>query len=85
MPTHGACGRTWRGTAACHCSGCCRTFSGTKLFDRHRHLRGNHGGCRDPETLPGFELWSDGVWHSPAMTDIERARVQGGARRGRST
>jgi hypothetical protein len=75
MPRHGVCGRSWSGSRACHCSGCHRTFSGTELFDRHRNHRGDHGSCLDPATLPRMELWSDGIWHMPAMTPLNRAKV----------
>lgn len=43
----GRCGKFWGGMNTCHCSGCCRTFSGITALDAHR--RG--GKCADPEAL----------------------------------
>jgi hypothetical protein len=30
------CGRTWNGSSACHCAGCCEHFGSLSAFDRHR-------------------------------------------------
>jgi hypothetical protein len=68
--THGACGTTWTGTRAAHCSGCCRTFSGSSLFDAHRRGYGDRGSCLDPVAL-GAEF-RDGMWRAPEMTDEEK-------------
>lgn len=75
--THGACGATWTGTRAAHCSGCCRTFSGIELFDRHRAGYGEHGQCVDPAELrdrTGTLIceFRDGMWRFPEMTDEEK-------------
>lgn len=71
----GGCDARWTALGAAHCAGCHRTFSGLRLFDAHRHARGDRGGCTDPETLPGIE-YRDGMWRGPAMTDAERDRTR---------
>jgi len=76
MPTHGACGQSWNGTRPAHCSGCCQTFSGVALFDRHRNLYGEHGTCVDPATMPNVEL-RDGVWSNPQMTELGKREAFG--------
>jgi hypothetical protein len=76
--THGACGATWNGVSAAHCSGCCRTFSSPTLFDRHRSKTGGeHGSCLDPATLAdanGNQICEhrDGLWRFPEMTDEQK-------------
>jgi hypothetical protein len=76
--THAACGTTWTAASAAHCSGCCRTFSGVALFDRHRSKAGGeHGSCIDPATLtdtndtPICEQ-RDGMWRGPEMTEEQK-------------
>lgn len=75
--THGACGATWTAAGAAHCSGCCETFSGTALFDRHRSGYGDRGSCTDPATLvdrhgnPVCEL-RDGMWRYPEMDEATK-------------
>lgn len=77
--THGACGATWTGTRAAHCSGCCLTFSGLSLFDAHRKGYGERGACTDPATLTdrtGAPIeCRDGIWSYPEMSEAtKRAR-----------
>lgn len=52
VTVHPRCGARWSGTRACHCAGCCRTFSSTSAFDHHQ--RG--GGCRDPQDVGLVEV-----------------------------
>jgi hypothetical protein len=73
---HGKCGKAWSGTRACHCSGCCETFSGIGLFDAHRNQRGEYGSCIDPSTMRDVEL-RDGVWSGPEMTEDAKRRAFG--------
>lgn len=77
MNVHGTCGATWTGARACHCSGCCRTFSGLHLFDAHRRGYGERGSCLEPEEMPGVEL-RDGIWRHPQMTEDEKRTVFAG-------
>lgn len=77
MPEHAACGASWSGTRACHCSGCCQTFSGTDLFDRHRTLYGEHGTCRDLRELIADVELRDGVWCRPRMDAAAKAEAFG--------
>lgn len=74
--TCSGCDTTWTGATRCHCSaeGCHRTFAGLGLFDRHRHNRGEHGGCDDPaniRTQAGERVMflRDGIWSGPEMTE----------------
>lgn len=79
----GRCGTTWTGMSACHCSGCHRTWAGIKLFDRHRHNRGERGGCLRPDeiTMPSGPLvLIDGIWRETPMTD-EQKLARFGARK----
>jgi hypothetical protein len=76
--SHGACGATWTGGSAAHCSGCCKTFVGPSLFDAHRSARGERGDCIDPETLTNragdrIAFYRDGMWRGPEMTDAQKA------------
>lgn len=79
----GGCDATWTGTSACHCSACHMTFAGVKLFDAHRHQRGERGGCLDPEQVTNARgervmLYRDGMWRGPEMS--EEAKAAFGAR-----
>lgn len=76
--SHGSCGTTWTATGAAHCSGCCNTFSGVSLFDRHRSLAGEHGTCTHPADLRDRDgnpicEFRDGMWRYPEMTDDQKA------------
>ena len=57
---------------------CCRTFSGTTLFDRHRSVAGERGTCTDPAELrdgdgqPVCEF-RDGMWRFPEMDEATKA------------
>jgi len=78
--TCGGCPAVWTAQAAAHCGACHASFSGIRLFDRHRSLVGLHGRCVDPAGLmsrgePICEL-RDGVWRSPEMDDAARERVR---------
>lgn len=80
--TCGGCDASWTGTSPCHCAapGCHRTFSGIRLFDAHRHHRGEHGGCLDPETVTNARgervmFFRDGMWRGPEMSDEEKSRA----------
>jgi hypothetical protein len=80
------CDASWTGHRACHCSGCCRTFSGVDLFDRHRSLAGEHGTCHDPETITyrsgpregrHVMVLRNGIWSSPEMTEAQKEALFG--------
>jgi hypothetical protein len=66
---------TWTGHRPCHCGSCHETFSGIRLFDAHRHHRGDHGGCLDPATLPGMER-RDGMWREPEMSPEAKTELR---------
>jgi hypothetical protein len=77
--TCSGCDTTWTGLAAAHCGSCHETFSGAALFDRHRHARGDHGGCLDPATIINTRTGErimyrrDGMWRSPEMPEEVKA------------
>jgi hypothetical protein len=83
--TCSGCDAVWTGSAAAHCSGCHRSFSGATLFDRHRSVAGERGRCTDPATLarpdgqPICEL-RDGMWRFPEMDEATKAVRFGGGR-----
>lgn len=60
---------------------CHRTFSTPRLFDSHRHARGDHGGCLNPATLTNARTGDrimflrDGMWRNPEMPPDQRERV----------
>jgi len=74
---------------AAHCGACHLTFSAAVLFDRHRHARGEHGGCLGPATLvhtrtgERIMFFRDGQWRGPEMTEEAKAARFG--RRARAT
>lgn len=89
--TCGGCDATWTGTSACHCAGCHRdehgrprTFAGIKLFDAHRHQRGERGGCLDPEQVTNSRgerhmFFRDEMWRGPEMSEEAKAAFGGRA------
>lgn len=86
--TCSGCDNTWTGASRCHCSNCHITLSGIGLFDKHRHGRGERGGCLDPAQMlirtgpragqPVMYL-RDGIWSAPEMDEDARARRAGAA------
>ena len=83
--TCGGCDSTWTGTAACHCSGCHRTFSGVGLFDKHRSAVGEYGACIDPATITDkhdqpVTFFRDGMWRGPELTEEQITKAWGGGR-----
>lgn len=48
------------GGLACHCAGCCQSFTGVEAFDRHQTLEDGVLTCRDAATfeLKGKPLFS---------------------------
>lgn len=62
------CDMNGRGNA-CHCRGCCLSFSGPSAFDRHI-VSGRH----QPPAARGLAEVRPGVWGWPA-TDASRLRV----------
>jgi hypothetical protein len=76
------CGIRWSGLGAAHCcaAGCGRLFATARLFDLHRHARGDHGGCLDPVTLVTARTGDrvmflrDGMWRNPEMPPERRER-----------
>lgn len=78
--TCSGCTNTWTGVNRAHCSNCHATFSGPSLFDRHRHNRGEHGGCDDPAGIRAQSgelvmVSRDGVWSGPEMDADARVRM----------
>lgn len=79
--SHGACGRSWKGSAAMHCSGCHETFSGLSLFDLHRTQNTYSGSCKDPKMMridrKKLRL-VESVWHRPEdpMSSDARDRLK---------
>lgn len=75
IATCGGCDARWTAPSIAHCGGCHETFSGVGLFDVHR--RRSH--CTDPATIKiKGELVTrrdTGVWHAPAKTPEEVARM----------
>lgn len=66
------CDETWTGHSICHCSGCCRTFTGLTAFDRHQRRVDGRIVCLDPATVttgdppkPAFDLKAKGRWGLP--------------------
>jgi hypothetical protein len=79
--TCGGCDTTWTGLLACRCSGCHHTFSGLKLFDRHRTATGT---CLDPHHIfnPRKErvmFHRDGMWRGPVMDEETKLKRFGAA------
>lgn len=79
--TCSGCPETWTAAGAAHCGapGCHRTFAGATLFDRHRHARGEHGGCLAPAAIcaPNGErimFFRDGMWRGPEAGEDLKAR-----------
>jgi hypothetical protein len=73
---------SWTGLCTAHCGACHRTFSGIRLFDRHRTVA---GGCLDPATLRernGEAMCElrDGVWRGPEMDAETRLQLFGTAK-----
>lgn len=71
MTIHKPCGTTWTGLRLEHCAaaGCCQTFSGTILGDKHRV--GHHGvdrRCLTPDEMraKGWHQDDRGIWHGVA-------------------
>ena len=64
------CAARWTGANTSHCGACHQTFSGIRLFDRHRTHYGEHGRCWDPTDIVDSEgyriMWPDnhGIWRS---------------------
>jgi hypothetical protein len=81
--TCSGCSAVWTATGAAHCSAaeCHRTFSTPRLFDSHRHARGDHGGCLNPAMLTNARTGDrimflrDGMWRNPEMPPDQRERV----------
>jgi hypothetical protein len=77
------CGARWTDLRVAHCGECHVSFGGPSQFDLHRHQRGEHGGCLDPETITnqrGERLLfqrDDGVWRGPEMSDEAKAAAFG--------
>lgn len=81
--TCGGCPATWTATGAAHCACCHQTFSTWRLFDAHRHARGEHGGCLDPSAIVNgvtgerVMFLREGMWRGPELTDEQKARMRG--------
>jgi hypothetical protein len=84
--TCSGCDATWTGTSPCHCASCHRTFAGIKLFDAHRHARGEHGGCLDPEQVlvqagqrkgERVMFFRDGMFRGPELSEEQIAKLRG--------
>lgn len=79
------CAAQWSGLSAAHCcaSGCGRVFATVRLFDAHRHARGEHGGCLDPATLVNnrtgerIMFFRAGMWRSPELTEEQKIAAFG--------
>lgn len=76
------CKVTWTATTAAHCSECHNLFSAVSLFDKHRHARGERGGCLDPATVTSREgerlmFYREGMWRGPALTEEQQLRMFG--------
>ncbi len=76
------CGAQWSGLSAAHCcaAGCGRVFSTVRLFDAHRHSRGEHGGCLDPATITNSRgerimFHRAGAWRGPELTEEQKTAV----------
>lgn len=74
------CDARWGGLVVAHCGSCHRTFSTARLFDLHRHARGELGGCLEPATVTSrsgerIMFFRDGMWRNPEMPAERRERV----------
>lgn len=64
------CSKSWSGLNVSHCSACHETFSGVRLFDKHRVHYGERGRCVDPATVTDLYgkriMWPDdnGTWRA---------------------
>lgn len=64
------CQKSWGGANTSHCAACHETFSGIRLFDKHRLHYGEHGRCVDPADVVDIEgyriMWTDahGIWRN---------------------
>lgn len=81
--TCGGCTHTWTATGAAHCSAChTAPFSTARLFDAHRHTRGEDGGCTPPETIKNkrgerTHILRGGMWRGPELSDEQKAAAFG--------
>lgn len=71
----GGCEARWRGIGIAHCATCHRSFSGIRLFDKHRR----RDRCVDPLDIldpQGYLLMNliEGVWRGHA-DEAMRARL----------
>lgn len=86
--TCSGCDARWGGGAECHCGSCHHTFSGVTLFDAHRFIDDEHGGCRNPAevtvlkrgtTVPVAVMeFRGGMWRGPKLPDEVLAKLRGG-------
>lgn len=81
--TCSGCDHIWTATGAAHCTAChTAPFSTARLFDAHRHQRGERGGCLDPTTLRDARkqrthFLRDGMWRGPEMTAEQKSAAFG--------
>jgi len=75
------CGSTWTALSAAHCGECCVTFSGVNLFDRHRYVTRDHGGCVDPAEMMEkgrrVAFYRNGMWRGPELSEEQRNQLYG--------
>jgi hypothetical protein len=77
------CGSTWTALGAAHCAaeGCHQTFSAVSLFDRHRYVTRDHGGCVAPAEMMDkgkqVAFFRDGMWRGPELSEEQRRKMFG--------
>jgi hypothetical protein len=64
---HCGCGKSWTGTARCHCGSCHETFTGLSAFEKHRVTVNQSQALREcaPPASVGLVQNDHGYWGSP--------------------